>query len=359
MGVSTSTDQGCFAGTLGFKACDPATGIPGYVSNNHVAAGDPCENGSVGLEQLHRGTFDAGCVNTTRIGTLNKRVIINFPGPNLVDAAFVKSHDSQTQKAILDIGEPTSTPGTPTLNQCVQKSGRTTGLTFGRIDAVNLTVNVGGYCGGTAQFQQLIRYAPDLTCGPCANLPCSTMSAPGDSGSPVLDLNNNIVGLNFAGNGFQGFGATIQNVLSGLGLTLDLAQCACPATTAVEGTATAESTLNTLHVLRDNVLARNRRGRRYIQLYYQNAEEANSILLTDFGLLLRTQELLDRFMPAIHSVAAERAVTLRQADIEEIDQFLADISVGSSRRMQSAIGEIRRDLQNSATLAQFGVRVTP
>jgi hypothetical protein len=371
MGVSTSNNQGCFAGTLGFKACDSAAQIIGYVTNNHVAAASGsnlCENGSPGLTELHRGTFDAGCLNTQVIGTLQKRVTLQFPGPNQVDAAFVKSDASQTSASILDVGTPSTTPGTPTLNLCVQKSGRTTGVTFGVIDAVNVTANVGGYCGGTAQFQQLVRYAPSSNCGSCANPPCSSMSAPGDSGSPVLDLSNNIVALNFAGDGTNGFGATIQNVLSQLSLTLDLNACSgggggggggggCPAQTAVQGTPTADSTLGTLYQLRDNVLANSLRGQRYIQLYYANSSEATSMMLTNWSLLMRTQELLDHFMPVIRSVASKKQVALPRTDVDQIDQLLADMAAKSSTRMQVAIQEVRRDLQSSRVLAQFGIRV--
>ncbi|MDA2921624.1 hypothetical protein MYX76_19370, partial [Desulfobacterota bacterium AH_259_B03_O07] len=50
------------------------------------------------------------------------------------------------------------------------------------------------------------------------------------SGSAVLDLNNNIVGLHFAGDetGTISGAATIQNVLSGLNVSLDLLNCGGP-----------------------------------------------------------------------------------------------------------------------------------
>jgi hypothetical protein len=237
MGVSTSTDQGSGSacqkakGTLGFKACDPVTRILGYVSNNHIAAGvgsQYCENGPPGLVEQHRAKGDANCTITTNIGTLRKVVTINFPGPNRVDAAFVESTNAQTSDSILDIGVPNSAPGTHALGQCIKKSGRTTGLTFGKINMVNLAVSVGGLCGGTAQFTGVFGYISDSTCGTCQDPPCNVVAAPGDSGSAVLDLNNNIVGLHFGGNriGTQALAIPIQNVLDELGLTLDLSQCA-------------------------------------------------------------------------------------------------------------------------------------
>jgi hypothetical protein len=52
-------------------------------------------------------------------------------------------------------------------------------------------------------------------------LPSTTMSTNGDSGSPVVDPNNNAVALNFAGDGLgDGFGNPIQSVLDALNVSL-------------------------------------------------------------------------------------------------------------------------------------------
>ncbi|MDA2919853.1 hypothetical protein MYX76_10230, partial [Desulfobacterota bacterium AH_259_B03_O07] len=240
MGTSTSTNQGltgkiCFSGTTGFKACDNASGKIGYVTNNHIGAAVGillCENGPPGLVELHPGARDADPVctlsGTMPIGILSRVVTINFPGPNLVDAAFVESSDQETSNIIRDIGPPTTTPGTPTLGMCVKKSGRSTGLTFGRINLVNMTVPVSYICGGVAIILETFRAAPDDSCGLCENPPCSSMSLTGDSGAAVLDLNNNIVGLLFAGNDTISVAVTIQNVLSELNVSLDLLNCGGP-----------------------------------------------------------------------------------------------------------------------------------
>jgi len=84
--------------------------------------------------------------------------------------------------------------------------------------------------GGVAMFLDTFRAVPDDSCGPCENPPCSSMLLAGDSGSAVLDLNNNIVGLLFAGDETGTFGlvATIQNVLSELNVSLDLLNCSGP-----------------------------------------------------------------------------------------------------------------------------------
>src|SRR5205807_2308435 len=69
----------------------------------------------------------------------------------------------------------------------VQKTGRTTGWTTGRITAVNATVDVNYGGGRIARFHDQI-----IT---------TNMSAPGDSGSLLLTWDNVAVGLLFAGSG--------------------------------------------------------------------------------------------------------------------------------------------------------------
>lgn len=69
--------------------------------------------------------------------------------------------------------------------EIVQKSGRTTGYTQGEVLAVGATVNVGFGAAGPARFVDQIV--------------CSNMSAGGDSGSAVFDMNGHLIGLLFAG----------------------------------------------------------------------------------------------------------------------------------------------------------------
>jgi len=237
MGVTTApTDPATCsyaAGTLGFKACEVATGTIGYVTNNHVAAikTNGCPNGTFGAAQAHQAPWEnrPACTYTWAIGTLVNHVALTFgaTSTNTVDAAFVLSSDAHTSRSILDIGLPSAVPGTPLLNACVRKSGRTTGLTHGRIDLVNTTLQV-SYCGNVAKFQQIFRIKADSTCGTCQDPTCFTFVKPGDSGSAVVDNSSlpKIVGLIFArdlnGNGYAN---RIDLVLSALGLDLDPSAC--------------------------------------------------------------------------------------------------------------------------------------
>lgn len=251
MGVTTSSEAHYNAGTLGFKACDAVTKTLGYVSANHVAAGVPtaadpfCSNGPIGMREAHPGLFelDPACaeddncagnptVFSNEVGILERVVpVVAPPSRNKIDAAFVASSDELTSASILDIGIPSSSPGTPVLNGCVRKSGRTTGLTHGRIDMLDITlIDTFDECfPASPVFEEIIGVRPDNNCGLCNGQSCGEFAVGGDSGSALVNASNQIVGLVFAReSGLNGrvYSATIQNVLSGLGLTLDLNQCA-------------------------------------------------------------------------------------------------------------------------------------
>lgn len=104
---------------------------------------------------------------------------------NYVDMALAEPIDPKDiNYEIMEIGYVQGV-GTPTLGLEVKKSGRTTGLTTGTIKAINATVEVGYGFGTKAVFKKQI-----IT---------SDMSKGGDSGSLLLDKDNNAVGLLFAG----------------------------------------------------------------------------------------------------------------------------------------------------------------
>lgn len=120
---------------------------------------------------------------------------------NEVDAAIARPlHPSDITPAILQIGIPKGVT-TPTLGMEVQKFGRTTQYTRGRIIQVDVTANV-DYDGRVATFQGQVM--------------AGAMSAPGDSGSAILDLNGRLVGLLFAGSETTTLIHPIERVLQAL-----------------------------------------------------------------------------------------------------------------------------------------------
>ncbi len=104
---------------------------------------------------------------------------------NLVDAATARPvDDSLIDSDILGIGALAG-QGAATLGMRVRKSGRTTGITIGEIEQVSVTVDVS--------------YGEDRTARFVDQVMAGAMSQGGDSGSAVVDLGNNVVGLLFAG----------------------------------------------------------------------------------------------------------------------------------------------------------------
>ena len=92
------------------------------------------------------------------------------------------------------------------LGMAIKKGGRTTGFTTGQIQQVDVTANVQYGAGQIALFTD--------------QLLAGAMSQGGDSGSAVLDENNRLTGLLFAGSNTTTIINRIENVFSALGISL-------------------------------------------------------------------------------------------------------------------------------------------
>lgn len=221
MGNSTGNQYYCSACTLGFKVCQ--SGVQYYVTNAHCspdAAG--CEGKApIGSNTYHRGKLDASCTLTTDIGDVSLHATPRCGSDNLVDAALMRSSNSLTSWSIRDIG----TPGfrvNVMVGDAVQKSGRTTGLTYGTVASTNYTTNVSNYCCGSPKFVRQIK----------VNATTLPFIQPGDSGSGLLNRATppGIAGLLFAGpsDGSYGIANHIDYVLATLGnVSLD-PNCTAP-----------------------------------------------------------------------------------------------------------------------------------
>jgi hypothetical protein len=129
------------------------------------------------------------------------------PGVNRVDAALARPISPDVVKnEILVIGAPVGV-GTVTLGMEVQKMGRTTGYTTGRVTQIDVTVRI-DYEGPSALYAGQIIASP--------------MSQGGDSGSAVLDMDDRIVGLLFAGSDAATIINPIDEVFSALNVELVL-----------------------------------------------------------------------------------------------------------------------------------------
>jgi hypothetical protein len=361
MGNSAFTETFCSACTLGFKACDLGGQKLVYVTNAHCTTNSSgCEgSATIGTDTRHVAPFDAGCQLKTKIGDVGGHAKPNCGASDTVDASKVDSADTLTSRTIRDIGTPSTSPGTVLPGDAVQKSGRTTGLTFGTVASVNFTGLVGPYCCGIATFVGQIRVN--------VAAPSDVFIMGGDSGSALLNTSNppQIVGLLFSGpsSGLAGTANKIQEVLSALNLSLDPADCGgggggnCPARTAVEGTANETDTLATLHRFRDEVLARTPRGQQYTRQFYQFSGEMVRILITHPELLGQTRQALERYTPVIEAIVDQGGATVTQTDLTNIDRLLTTYATMAGPALRQTLGQLRRNIRDPQVQTEFGVRV--
>ncbi len=181
------------AGTLGTCCYDsspfPATPAKFYIlSNNHVLANSNVAN--IGDPILQPGRVDGGTYPRDVIARLSRYVPIRFwtstsKPINYVDAAVAEGKLQDLDREIFWCGYIKKLYTAPKVGDILQKCGRTTGFTTGRVTAINATVDVNYGAGRVARFARQIVTTP--------------MSAGGDSGSVVLHRNEEAVGLLFAG----------------------------------------------------------------------------------------------------------------------------------------------------------------
>lgn len=216
IGVSVGNVGECSSGTI---SCRVKNGLNQLfaLSNNHVLA---LENDAPLNSYVQQpGLYDAHCTATVgdRIGQLAQFKLIFFGGTdNTIDAAIstTTAPNLGTATPSDGYGMPKTTVVSPMLKMLVQKYGRTTGLTHGKIDGINATFNV-SYESGSATFVGQISIK--------SKKPKAFMKA-GDSGSLlVTDPGRNPVGLCFAANnkGTLGVANPIQPVLDEFQVTID------------------------------------------------------------------------------------------------------------------------------------------
>lgn len=176
------------AGTMATAVYDrsPFPGIPRryyMLSNNHVLANS--NNARAGDPILQPGPHDGGTYPRDLVARLYRFVPIRFDNScNYVDAAIAVGEFHDLDREVYWIGyvKGVATVG---VGAIVQKTGRTTSYTTGRVTAINATVNVNYGSGRVGKM--------------CRQIVTTNMSAGGDSGSLLCDMNENAVGLLFAG----------------------------------------------------------------------------------------------------------------------------------------------------------------
>jgi hypothetical protein len=251
----------CYTGTLGGLVKDNDTDDIFILSNNHVLAKENVPDlppttgtfldtllGEDGHLVIQPGLLDMGsasCSTTGDVGDPDEVVGLTEhwielqigpdPVPSLplttVDAALASitgPDEVDVDGVILSIGTVSETPDVPGLGMPVQKTGRTTGRTFGTITAIDVD-GIVAYSGGFARFENQLAIE-----GNCGDL----FSAPGDSGSLVLNVpsasDRQVAGLLFAGGGNITLANPIDDVLTELAAEVGTSSLS-PVECAVDG----------------------------------------------------------------------------------------------------------------------------
>jgi hypothetical protein len=178
------------------------------LSNNHVLANT--NNARQGDNILQPGRHDGGLNPADRIAVLERFVPINFPGPNLVDAAAGWTSTSLVRRQHVTY-QVNPVPLAPSLLLQVIKNGRTTQATLGVIVGIAVNNVRVGYGSGVAVFnnQLIIR-----------GIGSAPFSQPGDSGSLIASAGTRQpVGLLFAGSATHTIANPIRSVISALGIS--------------------------------------------------------------------------------------------------------------------------------------------
>jgi hypothetical protein len=203
------------AGTIGARATDGDRVFA--LSNNHVFAA--VNQGREGDNLLQPGVADGGRNPDDAVGTLADfepiRMCQLVCPENRMDAALALTTVDDLDNATPDggYGAPRKRTAEVELGMAVQKYGRTTGHTQGRVTGIHATIDV-GYRGTTARFVDQIVISD------------GGFSNPGDSGSLVVTKgvllgDRRPVGLLFAGSNMNTIANPIDLVLDRFGVTID------------------------------------------------------------------------------------------------------------------------------------------
>ncbi|WP_330923919.1 hypothetical protein [Candidatus Sororendozoicomonas aggregata] len=181
------------SGTIATCCCDwepsPTETKKFYIlSNNHVLAN--FNNAQIGDPILQPGPGDGGVYPQDMIARLTRFIPIQFSTDssqpsNYVDAAIAEGNLQDLDREIYWGGHVKDSYTSPNVGDIVQKCGRTTGFTTGKIITINTTVDLNYHYGRKARFARQI-----VATGMCEG---------GDSGSLVLNRDEHAVGLVCAG----------------------------------------------------------------------------------------------------------------------------------------------------------------
>lgn len=190
-----------YVGTLGAITLNRKTCKSMLLTNYHVVC--PENDCTVGENMAQPSPADGGECPEDIVG----QIAAGYIGGE-VDCAVVRQTDGGYVCRIVDIGPVTGT-AVATLGMEVRKRGRTSGLTYGMVEEIDDTFDIDYGPGlGTIRLTSQIGIQADRT-------KSIVFGSPGDSGSVVVNRNNEVVGLYCCGSEDDIFGGAnpIQPVL--------------------------------------------------------------------------------------------------------------------------------------------------
>lgn len=205
-GISISDERHYTFGTLGGLVIDRATGAEMILSNWHVLAGDWIAR--PGQRIYQPGRLDGGD-GTNTIARLTRHAM----SANLDAAVATLTSQRRLINDQFGLG-PVSGVKQAELGLAVVKSGRKTGLTYGRVTGVEGVAKI-SYQGVDRLIRNVITIEPGS--------PFAEVSAGGDSGSWWLDkATMQAIGLHFAGGNSpeRGLAVDMLSVLEALSVSI-------------------------------------------------------------------------------------------------------------------------------------------
>lgn len=353
-GLPIGAGTPCSACTMGFKACNPATGEAVFVTAAHCSmdASQCPASAATGTPVYHPSPGDNACVAASNVGSVWGQMA---PVPfGTVDATVVDSDPSQTQLWVRDIGVPDTTIGVPLIGDDVRKSGRTTGLTNGVVTLTNVTVSILYNCapaGGIVLTQQV---RIDSVGGAMA---CTG----GDSGAGWFNDQDQVIGLHVAGNivGTSCYANNASNVLGTFGLTMDFTPCmteVCPVIDLTSNSANGLRHRSHLYQLRDEILGRTELGKTWIRRFYEVAPAWVALYASHPNLFRRTRSSLDTYAGVIEAVANGKPVAVDRARVRGFLTLIDDhIAASEDNDLDAALGRWRAEVLDPEVQAMFQV----
>lgn len=188
-------------------------GLDMLLTNTHIAAPHYAAEVKQGDAIVQPGIYDYGDPATDRIGALFSWIPIEADKDNQVDGALVHTLPGLVDFRIEGSPQVYERIGAPSLGQMVIKTGRTTGLTRGKVTAIDMAVLVRYTDTLMPLFTGQIEIEPES--------PHPAYILGGDSGSITLSEDGReAIGLNFAGSAGTGFANRMDRVQELLGFEI-------------------------------------------------------------------------------------------------------------------------------------------